>query len=138
MTTKSNYTSTEFAQRVAFNKFKKEESAKIFKRINYPAMGVAAVIALISTLVALANLEPGPFVMGIFTAISAYISIWVYLIPTYFAYTRCIGSRLPVFLINLLTGWTIIPWAITLIWGLCGSETWVNEFKKREEEKHYY
>lgn len=137
MTTKSNYTSAEFSQKVAFNKFKKEETAKIKKYINYTAIIIASILVLISFACLFSGQVDG-FIFGIINSIFLYGSVWLYLLPTYFAYTRCIGSRLPVFLINLLTGWTIIPWVITLIWGLCGKETWVQLFKQREEEKHYY
>jgi hypothetical protein len=140
MTTKSNYTSVNFAQKVAFNKFKKEETAKIKKYINYTAIIIAAIPILVGFLMLFAS-DKGVFIF-LMSPISAAINYgltWLYLLPTYFAYTRCIGSRLPVFLINLLLGWLyFIPWIITLIWSLCGKETWVQLFKQREEEKQYY
>jgi hypothetical protein len=39
-----------------------------------------------------------------------------YLIPTFIALTRQRDKRLKVFLVNLLTGWTLVGWMVAFVW----------------------
>lgn len=39
-----------------------------------------------------------------------------YLIPTLVAYCRQHHNGLAIFLLNLLLGWTIVGWVISLVW----------------------
>jgi len=44
------------------------------------------------------------------------VGILVYFAPTFIANNRNMASSTAVFLINLLFGWTLLPWLICLIW----------------------
>ncbi len=54
----------------------------------------------------------------VFIALNAAIFALVYLIPTFVALTRQRDQRLKLFLVNLLTGWTIVGWMVAFIWAL--------------------
>ncbi len=54
----------------------------------------------------------------VFIALNATLFALVYFIPTFIALTRARGQRLRLFLVNLLTGWTIIGWMAVFIWSL--------------------
>lgn len=115
-------------------RFKSNEIDKIKKYINYTAAAIAGVFLFLVTIGSIANGDFGTFLFGVFASCLTFGVVWIYLLPTYFAYVRCIGSRLPLFLINLLTGWALIPWVITLIWGISGASCWSQLYKQREEE----
>lgn len=40
----------------------------------------------------------------------------IYLFPTVIAFVRKHGNLMPVFLVNLFLGWTIIGWFIAFVW----------------------
>ena len=44
------------------------------------------------------------------------ILIFLYLLPSFISYTRQHPSRLAIAFANILLGWTVIVWIITLIW----------------------
>lgn len=46
------------------------------------------------------------------------VSIAIYLCPTLIATYRDHHSRLRLMLLNILLGWTVIGWAIALIWAV--------------------
>ena len=54
------------------------------------------------------------FLIGLFTA----VSLIIYFIPTFIAYSRKSPSRLSILALNLFLGWSLIGWAIGLIWAL--------------------
>ena len=54
------------------------------------------------------------FLIGLFTA----VSIVIYFIPAFIAYSRKSPSRLSILALNLFLGWSLIGWAIGLIWAL--------------------
>lgn len=124
-------------EKYQFLKYKNTSIKNTQKTINLVALVPAAALAIISVLASIFNCDLGPIVFGMFSAIGLYIGLWVYLLPTYFAYTRCIGSRLPLMLINILTGWTLIPWIVTLIWGISGAPCWAATYKQHKEETEY-
>lgn len=41
----------------------------------------------------------------------------IYFLPTIWAYSNKKKNVTPVFLLNLLLGWTVLGWIIALIWG---------------------
>jgi len=43
-----------------------------------------------------------------------------YLAPAIFAFKRRHPNRVGIFLLNLLTGWSVIGWALALVWSLPG------------------
>ena len=52
----------------------------------------------------------------VFIALNATLFALAYLIPTFIALTRQRDQRLKIFLVNLLTGWTLIGWMAAFIW----------------------
>jgi hypothetical protein len=42
--------------------------------------------------------------------------IFLYFVPTFFAAIRKHKNAFPVFLANLIFGWTLIGWGVALIW----------------------
>jgi CHASE2 domain-containing sensor protein len=42
----------------------------------------------------------------------------LYLLPTYIAYRRNHDNRVPIMVINLLFGWSLIGWVAALAWSL--------------------
>ena len=52
----------------------------------------------------------------VFIALNATLFALAYLIPTFIALTRQRDQRLKIFLVNLLTGWTLIGWMVAFIW----------------------
>lgn len=56
------------------------------------------------------------------------IALAVYFLPTILAFARRCVSALPILLLNLLLGWTVIGWICALAWALLGHK----EFRRRE------
>jgi len=44
--------------------------------------------------------------------------VGVYLLPTICAYLKGKKNLLAIFILNLLTGWTVAGWIIALVWSL--------------------
>lgn len=45
----------------------------------------------------------------------------LYFVPSLIAFSRGHNSRWAIFLTNVLFGWTLVVWVITLIWSLTGN-----------------
>jgi hypothetical protein len=54
--------------------------------------------------------------MTIFVILFLIASILAYFIPTIVAYSREHHNKFPIFLVNLLFGWTFVGWAVALVW----------------------
>ena len=54
----------------------------------------------------------------LFIALNATLFALVYFIPTFIVLTRQRDQRLKLFLVNLLTGWTLIGWMAVFIWAV--------------------
>ncbi|MGY6411595.1 MAG: superinfection immunity protein [Alkalilacustris sp.] len=54
----------------------------------------------------------------LFIALNATLFLLAYFIPTFVALTRQRDQRRKLFLVNLLTGWTIIGWMAVFIWAI--------------------
>ncbi|MGY6634321.1 MAG: superinfection immunity protein [Alkalilacustris sp.] len=54
----------------------------------------------------------------LFIALNATLFALGYFIPTLIALTRQRDQRLKLFLVNLLTGWTLIGWMVAFIWAI--------------------
>jgi hypothetical protein len=48
------------------------------------------------------------------------LGIAVYLAPAILAFKKGHPNRRGIFLLNLLTGWSVIGWALALVWSLSG------------------
>lgn len=48
------------------------------------------------------------------------LGLVVYLLPTILAFRKGHPNRRGIFLLNLLTGWSVIGWALALVWSLSG------------------
>lgn len=48
----------------------------------------------------------------------AYIGLWLiaYFLPTIVAQARSHHNTLAIFILNLLTGWTVLGWIIAIVW----------------------
>ncbi len=55
---------------------------------------------------------------GWLIAVNATAFLLGYFIPTFIALTRRRDQRLKLFLVNLLTGWTLIGWMVAFIWAV--------------------
>lgn len=58
----------------------------------------------------------GPWEFGIIFII-VFIALPLYLLPTLIGLIRRKRNRLPIFLLNLFAGWTVLGWIIALVWG---------------------
>ncbi len=54
----------------------------------------------------------------VFIALNATLFLLVYFIPSFIALTRQRDQRLKIFLVNLLTGWTLVGWMAAFIWAV--------------------
>lgn len=59
----------------------------------------------------------------------AFVSLLVlmYFIPAIIAFVRQHHNQFPIFLTNLLFGWTIVIWFVCLIWATTASKTAGND-----------
>jgi Superinfection immunity protein len=55
---------------------------------------------------------------GIAGLIALSIGLLLYLIPTLVAYSCSHHQATAIFALNLLLGWTVLGWMISLVWGL--------------------
>ena len=49
-----------------------------------------------------------------------------YILPSVIAFSRNHHNALPICLVNLFMGWTILGWFISLIWSCCAVNTSTN------------
>lgn len=61
--------------------------------------------------------------MGLFfVAIVALLALWVCLIPSWIGFAREHRHRWPLFILNLLMGWSGIVWIACLVWAVWPKE----------------
>ncbi len=53
-------------------------------------------------------------------ALFLLLGLVVYLVPALLAFTKGHPNRRGIFALNLLTGWSVIGWALALVWSLPG------------------
>lgn len=44
------------------------------------------------------------------------IALWLTFLPTFIAYRRGHPNRVPILLVNLFLGWTLVGWVASLVW----------------------
>jgi len=54
--------------------------------------------------------------VGLFVFLFSLIALLVYLLPTWIAHARGTKSRWWITTLNVLFGWSLIGWFVTLIW----------------------
>lgn len=54
--------------------------------------------------------------MGVITAVTFFVALVIYLLPTLIAADRKHRNQGSIFIINLLLGWLFIPWVLALAW----------------------
>jgi len=60
--------------------------------------------------------------MGLGLLIGLFL-LFVHFLPAYIAFSRNHPARWAILLVNLFFGWTLVGWAITLIWALAAPQT---------------
>lgn len=63
------------------------------------------------------------------------LAIAAYFLPSIIGWNRGVVGSFPLFLINLLLGWTVIGWLVTLAWSVIGRTKAEDEFYRRQT--HY-
>lgn len=65
------------------------------------------------------------------------IFIIFYLLPTVIARTRRHKNILPIFVLNILLGWTFLGWVVALVWSFTAQEERNSIYKSEDENKKY-
>jgi hypothetical protein len=60
----------------------------------------------------------GFFFGGFFGFIAFLVSVLFYFLPTIIAVAGHRRNAFPIFLLNLLLGWTFVGWVIALVWSV--------------------
>jgi len=55
---------------------------------------------------------------GIFLLIIILFSICLYFLPSFIAFRRQKSNKIPIFVLNLFLGWSLIGWVVSLVWSL--------------------
>lgn len=76
----------------------------------------AAVAAWLQVWSLIVNNKPSDSAVGVLLATLPVVAIFVYLFPTYVAVRRGHPNALPIFIINLFLGVSIVGWASSLAW----------------------
>lgn len=64
-------------------------------------------------------------------AIVGFGVIGVYLLPSLIAFSRGHNNLVPIFLFNLVLGWTMIGWVLALVWSLTDNVRFARRFYVR-------
>jgi len=56
--------------------------------------------------------------LGLLEISLAVLIFTVYFLPTLIAFLRQHKNKLAIFLLNLLLGWTVLGWVISLVWSV--------------------
>ena len=56
--------------------------------------------------------------LGILEKSLVIIIFMIYFLPTLIAFLRQHKNRLAIFLLNLLLGWTVLGWVVSLVWSV--------------------
>lgn len=54
------------------------------------------------------------------TILGSVLAIVIYIIPSYIAYNRKHNNKVAILIINILLGWTLVGYILSLIWALYG------------------
>lgn len=72
-------------------------------------------VALIAAVVMLVeDHRNGAIVCAIVSGVA--IVLWLTFLPTFIAYRREHPNRVPILLVNLFFGWTLVGWVAALVW----------------------
>lgn len=52
----------------------------------------------------------------------AVVAIVVYFAPSWIALARRVHHPIPIFLLNLVLGWSVIGWVVALVWALLATK----------------
>jgi hypothetical protein len=77
------------------------------------SLSIAAAIALAATPAFAASSEGGDPVMGLFII---GVTLSGYFLPSIIGFGREHQHRVPILLVNLFLGWTLIGWVAALVW----------------------
>lgn len=56
--------------------------------------------------------------LGLLEILLAVLIFTVYFLPTLIAFLRQHKNKLAIFLLNLLLGWTVLGWVVSLVWSV--------------------
>ncbi len=50
------------------------------------------------------------------------ICLFIYFFPTYMAFIREHKNKVPILILNMFLGWTVLGWIVALIWAFTNQE----------------
>ena len=56
--------------------------------------------------------------LGLFGIVLFFAAIALYFVPTIIAFVRKKSNKTPILVLNLLLGWSLIGWVVSLVWAL--------------------
>jgi len=56
--------------------------------------------------------------LGLLEMLLVVLIFTVYFLPTLIAFLRQHKNKLAIFLLNLLLGWTVLGWVVSLVWSV--------------------
>jgi len=56
--------------------------------------------------------------LGLLEILLVVLIFTVYFLPTLIAFLRQHKNKLAIFLLNLLLGWTVLGWVVSLVWSV--------------------
>jgi len=56
--------------------------------------------------------------LGLLEILLVVLIFTIYFLPTLIAFLRQHKNKLAIFLLNLLLGWTVLGWVVSLVWSL--------------------
>ncbi len=56
--------------------------------------------------------------LGLLEILLVVLVFTVYFLPTLIAFLRRHKNKLAIFLLNLLLGWTVLGWVVSLVWSV--------------------
>ncbi len=56
--------------------------------------------------------------LGLLEILLVVLIFGVYFLPTLIAFLRQHKNKLAIFLLNLLLGWTVLGWVVSLVWSV--------------------
>ncbi|MDR1042192.1 MAG: superinfection immunity protein [Deltaproteobacteria bacterium] len=60
----------------------------------------------------------GSVFVALASLVVGVIALIVYIIPSVVAFKRRHRNRVPILLVNILGGWSLIAWIVALVWSL--------------------
>jgi hypothetical protein len=111
---------------INFKRFNLLENIKENKALSISVGGILLTLIVLGFMGYLDNLISGilafivVLLLGLFGALATLIPVilglGLYCLPTIVSLVRGHANKSPIILVNLLLGWTLIGWAIALIW----------------------